>query len=97
MHVARYAESLQTLEQLGREVEIRLVYEVSLGFEGIATVADAIEDGARFETIDKFVAVIVHQQVDHHGVALGYAFQAPSRRVKDGAADVVATGEQRTQ
>ena len=97
MHVARDAEGFQTLEQLGREVEIRFVDEVALGFEGIAAVADTIEDGARLEAIEELVAVAIHQQVDHHGVALGHAFQAPSRRVKDGAGDVIAMGEQRTQ
>ena len=97
MHVARYAESLQTLEQLGREVEIRLVDEFTLGFKGIASVANAIENGARLEAVEDLVAVAVHQQVDHRGVALGHAIQTPSRCVKDSAEDVVATGEQRAQ
>ncbi len=95
MYVARYAESRETLEQLGGQVEIRLVDEFAFGFEGIAAVADTIEDGARLEAIEQLVAIGIHQKVDDDGMALGHTLEPPRRRVKDGAGGIIPMREQR--
>ena len=97
MHVASQSQRLQTLKQLGSEIEVRLVNEVAFGLEGIAAVAHTIENGARLQSIEELVAIGIHQKVEDHGVLLGHALQAPGRGVKDSAGHIIAKSEQGAQ
>jgi hypothetical protein len=80
------------MEQAGGQVEVGLVDQPEVGLEGVASVGDAVEDGARGDLVEDPLQVGVHQEVHHHLVAGGEILEPPGVEVGGGAVDVVPVG-----
>ena len=97
MHVASDPHALQSLEQLGREIEVGLVDQLTVRFKRIGSICHTIEHGSRGGSLQDVVQVRINQEIRCDNVLVGNPGEAPGRGVKGRANHVVALPEQQVE
>src|SRR5581483_2674308 len=97
MNVAGDLARLQPTQKPGGQIEIGLIDERAVGLEGVGSVGDAVEEGARADFVEQVIQVAVHQQVYGADVLFRQAVQSPGGQVRRRPDHVFAAGEQHPQ
>jgi hypothetical protein len=80
---------IQSGEKLGGEVEVCLEYQLTIGFERIGSVGNAIENGSRFDPGQNVIKIRVDKEIRDDDVPIRKVFEAPGGKSSSRAVYVI--------
>ena len=87
----------QSLEEFGGQVEVRLVNELRVGFEGVRPIRHAVEDRPGTHVVQECIQIRVDQQIHHDDILFRQIFETPRRHQHRGTEHVLSKPQDRSE